>query len=263
MSGYKKSVKKDEDGFTELPIKLTERERAIILALRVSSLKDETPRETSTAAPRSGGSFRGGRGGARTTGPGRPYVSAEKPAGGAGDATPARKTYASATRGKDAVKTEKTEETKKFVRTEVSEETQKRVNDAFESIDLSAAKNFTQLSKVKVDDTPIYYFKKHIDSSESFKCMAGEVHGSAISKFVKELDAPAFVIIRALMLKLYAWLKTNNTTVLEEIRSNTQWSNCFREDILESAEVVFMKDRTKVLLGKTASAKPFDDSDAE
>jgi hypothetical protein len=246
MSHSKTKSTTDGEGFKSVPLKLTEREREIILALRLS--KGEEPERTASTAAR----------GTKTSRPGRPYVA---PSGGAGTSEPAKKTYASATRGKDTKVEEKTE--KKFVRTEVPEEVIKRVNDTFDGIDLNIAKNFTQLSKVKVDGTPIYYFKKHLDSSDTFKCMAGEIHGDAISKFVKELDAPAFVIIRSLMLKLYAWLKANNATVLAELKSNEQWSRCFRSDVLESAEVVFMKDRTKILLGKTASAKPFDDSDSE
>lgn len=240
------SHSKSTDGFKSVPLKLTDREREIILALRLTK-KDE-PVRGATTAKREG----------KSTGTSRAHIV---PSGGAGTTEHAPKTYASATRGKDVKVEEKTE--KKFVRTEVPEEVLKRVNETFDGIDLNIAKNFTQLSKVKIDGTPIYYFKKHIDSSDTFKCMAGEIHGDAISKFVKELDAPAFVIIRTLMLKLYAWLKTNNATVLEELKTNEQWSKCFRADVLESAEVVFMKDRTKILLGKTASAKPFDDSDKE
>jgi hypothetical protein len=144
-------------------------------------------------------------------------------------------------------------------RDSVSEETINRVKTRIDEIDLSMAKNFTELMALKANGVHLYYMKLHPDSSGSFRCMAGEVHADAIKHFMKELDAPVFVIIKFLMLKLYAWVKDKNESILAEMKTNSHWYNCFPENAVKNAEVVFMKDRTKILVGKNPTASADDE----
>jgi hypothetical protein len=189
------------------------------------------PASTTASTTRGGhGGSRGGRGGA--------FVSrGGHAAGGAGTGSSGGATAATSRPARDPV----------------PEEVMTRVKEAIDEIDLSSSKNFTELMCLKADGVPLYYIKLHPDSSGSFRCMAGEIHASAIKHFTKELDAPVFVIVKFLMLKLYAWLKENNETVLEEMKSNSHWYNCFPENAVKNADIVFMKDRTKILVGKKAT----------
>jgi hypothetical protein len=244
MSHYTKS----SDGFKEIPLKLTEKERGIIIALRNGSIE-----ETTSAATTHG------------RGTGRPYVaSAHAPAAAGAGAGASRKTYASATRGKHdeskASPERKETEGRRTERTEITEEMKATVDAAFKDLNVDDVKTFDDFKNVTYNNVRVYYIKKFDTTSGSFGCMTLELHGDLLTKYIKELNVPALAIIKRAMSPVYAWLKdeTNNKNVLTTIKENARYARCYPDDVLESAEIAFMKG-TKILLGKKAT-KPFDDA---
>lgn len=220
------------DGFTEVPLRLTEAEKEIIRAFRAASSSDDTPRVSIAT--------RGGRDGSRV---GAPYVARSAGAASGGAGVPKKTTWASIT--SKGVK----EHTTPHATVEHSTVDNEKIA---EKINLKKIESITTLTEL--NSSGLFEVNNIRNDSGTFKSLLVKIHPD-VFKLVEKSEFTG--MIHTAMNGFKNWLTANNDTCLADIKSN--WSGSFLEGALDGADVVYSKRNVfakgvSVLVGKKSNA---------
>ncbi len=223
------------DGFTEVPLRLTEAEKELIRAFRAASSSDDAPRATV--------SVRGGRGGYHTR-TGRPGPVYTAPSAGAASAAPKKTTWASIT--SKGIKHDD------VAARPVIEHSAANNEKIAEKINLKKIETITTLTDL--NSSGLFQVSNIRNESGTFKGLLVKIHPD-VFKMVEKDEISG--LIYTAMNAYKTWLTTNNETILNDITTN--WSGSFLEGALDGADVVYTKRNTfakgmSVLVGKKSNA---------
>jgi hypothetical protein len=220
------------DGFTEVPLRLTEAEKQMVRAFRAASSSEDAPRVTTASR----GGRGGGRGGSRV---GPPYVARGAGAASGGAGVPKKPTWASIT--------------SKGVKEETTSTPRETVDDEkiAEKINLKKLESISTLTEL--NSSGLFEVNNIRNDSGTFKGLLVKIH-SDVFKLVEKSEYSG--MIYTAMNAFKNWLTANNETVLTDIKSN--WNESFLESALEGADVVYSKRNafakgTSVLVGKKSN----------
>lgn len=221
------------DGFTEVPLRLTEAEKLMVRAFRAASSSEDAPRVTTASR----GGRGGGRGGSRV---GPPYVARGAGAASGGAGVPKKATWASIT--SKGVKEETTSAPRETVDNE----------KIAEKINLKKLESITTLTEL--NSSGLFEINNIRNDSGTFKGLLVKIHPD-VFKLIEKSEFSG--MIYTTMNGFKNWLTANNDTCLTDIKSN--WSDSFLDGALDSADVVYSKRNViakgvSILVGKKSNA---------